>query len=112
MFGITDYGAFVVAIIIFLAIPGVGNLAIITSTTKGGIAGGLAATLGVIVGDQVLMWLAVAGVAAVPLLPPGHADHAPQPESDRVLHGVLSALRRPGAPPGARHLRRDGAHHR
>jgi leucine efflux protein len=65
MFGVADYWAFVIAVIVFLAIPGVGNLAIITSTTKGGIAGGLAATLGVIVGDQVLMWLAVAGVAAV-----------------------------------------------
>jgi leucine efflux protein len=65
MFGVADYWAFVIAVIVFLAIPGVGNLAIITSTTKGRIAGGLAATLGVIVGDQVLMWLAVAGVAAV-----------------------------------------------
>lgn len=65
MFGIADYGAFVVAIIVFLAIPGPGNLALITSTGKGGIRGGLAATLGVIAGDQVLMWLAVAGVAAL-----------------------------------------------
>ena len=65
MFGIADYWAFVITVIVFLAIPGVGNLAIITSTGKGGIAGGLAATLGVIVGDQVLMWLAVAGVATV-----------------------------------------------
>ena len=65
MLGVADYGAFVVAIIVFLAIPGVGNLAIITSTSKGRVIGGLAATLGVIVGDQVLMWLAVAGVAAV-----------------------------------------------
>jgi leucine efflux protein len=48
MFGVADYWAFVVAVIVFLAIPGVGNLAIITSTTKGRIAGGLAATLGVI----------------------------------------------------------------
>jgi len=63
--GVADYGAFVVAVIVFLAIPGVGNLAIITSTSKGRLAGGLAATFGVIVGDQVLMWLAVAGVAAV-----------------------------------------------
>jgi leucine efflux protein len=63
--GVADYWAFVVAVIVFLAIPGVGNLAIITSTGKGGIAGGLAATLGVIVADQALMWLAVAGVAAV-----------------------------------------------
>jgi leucine efflux protein len=64
-FGISDYGAFVAAIVLFLAIPGPGNLALITSTSKGGIAGGVAATLGVIAGDQVLMWLAVAGVAAV-----------------------------------------------
>ncbi len=65
MFGIADYGAFVAAIVLFLAIPGPGNLALITSTGKGGIRGGMAATLGVIAGDQVLMWMAVAGVAAV-----------------------------------------------
>ena len=65
MFGVADYGSFVAAIVIFLAIPGPGNLALITSTSKGGIAGGLAATLGIIAGDQVLMWLAVAGVAAL-----------------------------------------------
>lgn len=64
-FGISDYGAFVAAIVVFLAIPGPGNLALITSTSKGGVAGGLMATMGVIAGDQVLMWLAVAGVAAV-----------------------------------------------
>jgi threonine/homoserine/homoserine lactone efflux protein len=65
MFGVADYGAFVAAIVLFLAIPGPGNLALITSTSKGGVAGGLAATLGVIAGDQVLMWLAVVGVAAL-----------------------------------------------
>lgn len=65
MFGVVDYWAFVIAVVVFLAIPGPGNLAIITSTSKGGIIGGLAATLGVIAGDQVLMWLAVAGVATL-----------------------------------------------
>lgn len=65
MFGVADYGAFVAAIVLFLAIPGPGNLALITSTGKGGLRGGMAATLGVIAGDQVLMWLAVAGVAAL-----------------------------------------------
>lgn len=65
MFGIADYGAFVAAILLFLAIPGPGNLALITSTGKGGIRGGLAATWGVIAGDQVLLWAAVAGVAAL-----------------------------------------------
>jgi leucine efflux protein len=65
MFGIADYGAFVAAIVLFLAIPGPGNLALVTSTGKGGIRGGLAATMGLIAGDQVLMWMAVAGVAAM-----------------------------------------------
>ncbi len=65
MFGVADYGAFVAAILIFLAIPGPGNLALITSTGKGGITAGLAATFGVIAGDQVLMWAAVAGVATL-----------------------------------------------
>ena len=65
MFGIADFGAFVAAFILLLFIPGPGNLALITSTSKGGIGGGLGATLGVILGDQVLMWSAVAGVAAL-----------------------------------------------
>jgi threonine/homoserine/homoserine lactone efflux protein len=77
MFGIADYGAFVAAIVLFLAIPGPGNLALITSTSKGGVRGGLAATLGVIAGDQVLMWLAVAGVAALLVAYPA-AFHAVQ----------------------------------
>ncbi|WP_326535309.1 LysE family transporter [Pseudorhodoferax sp.] len=65
MFGIADYGAFVAAIVVFLMIPGPGNLALITSTGKGGIRGGLACAAGIIVGDQILLWLALAGVAAV-----------------------------------------------
>jgi threonine/homoserine/homoserine lactone efflux protein len=65
LLGVTDYPAFVIAVIVFLAIPGPGNLALITSTGKGGRRAGLAATAGVIAGDQVLMWCAVAGVAAV-----------------------------------------------
>jgi threonine/homoserine/homoserine lactone efflux protein len=65
MLGVTDYPAFVVAFIIFLLIPGPGNLVLITSTTKGGIRGGFAAALGVILGDQVLCWMALAGLAAV-----------------------------------------------
>ncbi len=63
--GVADYGAFVVAVIVFLLIPGPGNLALITSTSKGGMAGGLGATFGVIAGDQCLLWAAVAGVSAV-----------------------------------------------
>lgn len=77
MLGVSDYSAFVVAVLVFLLIPGPGNLALITSTGKGGIRGGLAATCGVILGDQVLMWLAVAGVAALLTASPA-AFHAVQ----------------------------------
>ncbi|MDR2014694.1 MAG: LysE family transporter, partial [Azoarcus sp.] len=62
---ITDYPAFVAAIVLFLAIPGPGNLAILSSTAQGRVRGGLAATLGIVAGDQILLWCAVAGVAAV-----------------------------------------------
>ena len=71
MLGVSDYGAFVVAIIVFLAIPGPGNLALLTATAKGGVRAGMAATLGVIAGDQALLWMAVAGVAALLLTNPG-----------------------------------------
>ena len=65
MFGIADYGAFVAAIVVFLMIPGPGNLALVTSTGKGGVRAGLACTAGIVVGDQVLLWLALAGLATV-----------------------------------------------
>ena len=100
MFGLVDYGAFVVAIILFLLIPGPGNLALITSTSKGGIQGGLAATAGVILGDQVLMWLAVAGLAALLLTYPA-AFQAVQWLGAAYLAwlGVQMLLAKPGAAP-------------
>ena len=100
MFGLVDYGAFVVAIILFLLIPGPGNLALITSTSKGGIQGGLAATAGVILGDQVLMWLAVAGVAALLLTYPT-AFQAVQWLGAAYLAwlGAMMLLAKPGAAP-------------
>ena len=63
--GLKDFGAFFIAVIIFLLIPGPGNLALALSTGKGGFMGGVAATFGVILGDQALLWLAVAGMAGV-----------------------------------------------
>ncbi len=100
MFGLVDYSAFVVAIILFLLIPGPGNLALITSTSKGGIQGGLAATAGVILGDQVLMWLAVAGVAALLLTYPA-AFQAVQWLGAAYLAwlGAKMLLAKPGAAP-------------
>ncbi|WP_334154827.1 LysE family transporter [Tepidimonas sp.] len=105
MFGIADYGAFVVAILVFLAIPGPGNLALVTATGKGGVRGGLAAILGVIAGDQVLMWLAVAGVAALLLAYPA-AFAAVQWLGAAYLAwlGVRMLRARPGAAP-VLHLR-------
>ena len=65
MLGIGDYGAYCAAILLFLALPGPGTFALLTSTAKGGVRGGAAATAGLILGDQVLLWMAVAGVAAL-----------------------------------------------
>ena len=71
MFGISDYGAFSAAFVLLLFLPGPGNLALISSASKGGLSGGLASVLGLLVGDQVLLWLTVAGLAAVlTALPP------------------------------------------
>ena len=100
MLGVTDYSAFAIAIIVFLLIPGPGNLALITSTGKGGISGGMAATLGVILGDQVLMWLAVAGVATLLSTTPA-AFHAVQWLGAAYLAwlGARMLLAKPGAAP-------------
>lgn len=100
MFGVTDYSAFVVAFIILLAIPGPGNLALILSTSKGGVRGGLASTLGIILGDQVLMWLAVAGVAALLKAYPA-AFHLVQwlGAAYLVWLGLRMLLAKPGAAP-------------
>ncbi|MFC5496554.1 LysE family translocator [Caenimonas terrae] len=100
MFGVADYGAFVAAIIIFLAIPGPGNLAVITSTGKGGIRGGLAATLGIMVADQLLMWLALAGVAALLATYPA-AFHMVQWAGAAYLGwlGLRMLLAKPGSKP-------------
>jgi leucine efflux protein len=54
MLGIHDYGAFCAAILLFLALPGPGTFALLTSTGQGGFRAGAAATAGLIVGDQVL----------------------------------------------------------
>jgi leucine efflux protein len=100
MFGIADYGAFVAAIVLFLAIPGPGNLALITSTGKGGVRAGLAATMGLIAGDQVLMWAAVAGVAALMTAYPT-AFHAVQWLGAAYLAwlGFRMLIAKPGAAP-------------
>lgn len=65
MLGIINYETFVLSFIIFLMIPGPGNLILITSTSKGGLRSGIACTMGIVSGDQILLWLASAGVATL-----------------------------------------------
>ncbi len=65
MFGISDFAAFCAAALLFLALPGPGTLALLTSTAQGGFRSGGAATWGLILGDQLLLWLAAGGVAAL-----------------------------------------------
>lgn len=110
MLGITDYGAFVIAFIIVLAIPGPGNFALITATGKGGIKAGMAATCGVILGDQVLLWLAVAGVATLLAAYPA-AFHVVQWAGAAYLAylGLRMLLSKPGGAPRA--SRMDNGHY-
>ncbi|QKV54809.1 LysE family translocator [Comamonas antarctica] len=100
MLGVADYGAFVAAIVLFLMIPGPGNLALITSTGQGGVRAGMAACAGVIAADQVLMWLAVAGMAALLAAHPA-AFAALQWLGAAYLAwlGLRMLLARPGAAP-------------
>ncbi len=65
MFGISNYASFVIAVLVFLAIPGPGLLGILAATGKSGVRGGLAATAGTMTGDWVHMLLAGIGVAAL-----------------------------------------------
>lgn len=71
MFGIDHFGAFCAAVMLFLMLPGPGTFALLSATGQGGFRAGAAATLGLILGDQVLMWSAVAGVAALLAASPG-----------------------------------------
>jgi threonine/homoserine/homoserine lactone efflux protein len=63
--GIQDVGTFVVAVLVFLALPGPGTFTLLTATGRSGLRGGYTALAGLLLGDQVLLWLAVAGVAAL-----------------------------------------------
>lgn len=65
MFGIADFPAFAAAIWLFMMVPGPGNLVIASSAAQGQVRGGMAATLGIIAGDQIVIWCALVGVAAL-----------------------------------------------
>jgi threonine/homoserine/homoserine lactone efflux protein len=62
---ITSYPAFCLAVLVFLMVPGPGTLALLSATAQGGVRAGAAATMGVVLGDQLLLWAAVAGISAL-----------------------------------------------
>jgi leucine efflux protein len=63
--GISDFWAFVAAVLVFLMLPGPGTFAVLTSTAKGGVRGGYAALAGLMTADWLLMLAALVGVAAL-----------------------------------------------
>ena len=65
MFGIRNYASFVAAIVIFQLVPGPGTLSILHATARSGIAAGLGAVFGTLLGDMLYMIAAMVGLAAV-----------------------------------------------
>lgn len=65
MFEIQNYTSFVLAILVFQLIPGPGTIAILNATARNGVAAGMGAVCGTLLGDLVFMLAAVAGLAAV-----------------------------------------------
>jgi len=62
---IKDYVSFVVTVALFLALPGPGNLAILAAYRVGGVRAAMVSTLGIAFGDQVLIVLALSGLATI-----------------------------------------------
>lgn len=65
MFEIQNYASFIAAIVVFQLIPGPGTLAILNATARNGVAAGLGAVVGTLLGDLLYMLAALAGLAAV-----------------------------------------------
>ncbi|WP_314106484.1 leucine efflux protein LeuE [uncultured Stenotrophomonas sp.] len=97
--GIQDLWTFVVAVLVFLALPGPGTFTLLTATGRGGVRGGYTALFGLLLGDQILMWLAVAGVAALLRANP-LVFHAVQYLGAAYLVWVGIGLLRPATPAG------------
>lgn len=63
--GIHEPWAFALAVLVFLMLPGPGTFTLLSATGMAGPRAGYRCLAGLLLGDQVLMWLAVAGVAAL-----------------------------------------------
>jgi threonine/homoserine/homoserine lactone efflux protein len=71
MFDIQNYHGFIMAILLFQAIPGAGTITILNATARGGVRGGMSAVCGTLSGDFIYMLAAVLGLAAVLKAYPG-----------------------------------------
>jgi hypothetical protein len=67
---IQNYPGFLLAIIVFQLMPGPGMLTILDSTARNGFAAGLGASFGLLIGDLIIMLIAIAGLEAVLLSSP------------------------------------------
>ncbi len=65
MFGITDLGTFLAAVVFIILLPGPNSLYVLSVAAQRGVRAGYAAACGVFVGDAVLMTLAAAGGASL-----------------------------------------------
>jgi leucine efflux protein len=65
MLNIQNYTSFILAILVFQLIPGPGTIAILTATARNGIAAGMAAVCGTLLGDLLYMLAACAGLATI-----------------------------------------------
>lgn len=65
MADIQNYGSFLIAILIFQAVPGAGTVAILDATARGGVRAGMACVGGTLAGDALFMAAAALGLAAL-----------------------------------------------
>ena len=65
MFGIQNYGSFIMAVVVFQLIPGAGTITILNATARNGVSGGMKAVGGTLSGDFIYMLAAVLGLAAI-----------------------------------------------
>ncbi|MDM8538471.1 LysE family transporter [Desulfobacterales bacterium HSG17] len=64
MFGIQNYGSFIIAVVLFQLFPGAGTITILNATARKGVRGGMKAVFGTLSGDFTYMFAAVLGLSA------------------------------------------------
>jgi threonine/homoserine/homoserine lactone efflux protein len=62
---VKDYASCVITVWLFLALPGPGNLTILAAYRSGGLKAAMISTLGIAFGDQLLILMALGGLAAI-----------------------------------------------